>query len=226
MQDDERQLWERYTRDRDDETRNALAERYLPLVELIAWGVHVRPPVTRDDMVSAGRVGLLQAIKSFRIDLGFEPGTHLQTRIRGAMLDELRAFDEVNRNTRRAINRCKKLRDELGRDPTADELGTPSEVARNILILAHSRRCFQVEWLADVGRERDSVDADDVRRYLLRGLSSKERAAVTEYFFNGRTMRQTGDALGVSESRASQLVTGALARLRTLRNYETERAAI
>jgi RNA polymerase sigma factor FliA len=230
MQDDERKLWNDYARDRDDATRNELAERYLYLVERIAWSVRVRPPVTREDMISAGRVGLLQAIASFRIDRGFAPSTFLSRRIRGAMLDELRALDELGRPCRRGLNRCKQLRDELGRDPTPEELGEATgrgaAVGRDILVLAHSRRLFQVDWLAALGRERDTVDVEDVRRYLLRGLSARERACVSEYFFNGRTMRQVGAELGIAESRVSQLITGALARLRAIRDYDTERAAI
>lgn len=231
MPPDELELWQRYERDRDDATRNAIAERYIPLVKHMAAAMNrknCRADV--EAMESAGYRGLLDAIRTFELSRGFKPATHLQNRIRGEMLDDLRSTDTVTRYMRLKITAAKSLDDRLGREPSPDELaaelGVERSTALDVLLNMRRHRDPYLENLATNERPSIRIETAYARAYLLRGLSQTERLIIVGYYFEGRTMKQIGAELGKSESRISQMVSDVLKRLRRHRNYETEREAV
>ena len=234
MPPDELELWKRYERDRDDDTRNAIAERYIPLVKAHAAAMNRRNRrADVDAMESAGYRGLLDAIRTFELSRGFKPVTHLQNRILGAMLDDLRTTDSVTRYLRRKMTTAKAFADRLGRDPSPDELaaelGVERSTALDVVLLMHRRRDPYLEQVAAKSAEnRPSIRIETAyaRAYLLRGLSQTERLIFTGYYFENRTMKQIGAELGKSESRVSQIVTQVLERLRRTRDYNLEREAV
>src|ERR1700722_8837346 len=125
---DVKQLWLEYKKTPSDRLRNFLIERYLHLVRYQAERVHIKLPeeVEIDDLFSAGIFGLMDAIAAFDLERGIKFETYSAPRIRGAILDELRAIDWVPRLTRSRIHKIEftkgHLVAELGREPTADEI--------------------------------------------------------------------------------------------------------
>src|SRR5258705_6881523 len=123
------QIWQTFKSDQDNqELRNQLVERYLPLVKYNAERIWSRLPegVELDDLVSAGIFGLMDAIDAFDMSRGVKFETYCVPRIRGAMLDELRTMDWVPRLVRSKASKLnealKTLEAKLGRTPTEIEL--------------------------------------------------------------------------------------------------------
>src|SRR3982750_1514422 len=121
-------VWTDYKKTKSEALRNTLMENYLHLVRYNAERIHVKLPdeVELDDLMSAGIFGLMDAINAFDLDRGVKFETYCAPRIRGAILDELRAMDWVPRLVRHRTSRVEAARQkfimELGRDPTEAEL--------------------------------------------------------------------------------------------------------
>src|ERR1041385_968384 len=122
------EVWREFKRTGEERLRNILIERYLPLVRYIAERLLAKLPqnIDVDDLTSAGIFGLMDAVKGFDINRGLKFETYCTTRIRGAILDELRSLDWVPRIVRNKANRIdaawKDLEIELGRTPTDMEM--------------------------------------------------------------------------------------------------------
>ena len=123
-----KQWWVDFKKDGDDNSRNCLLEHYLPIVKYTAERLHTKLPdeVEVDDLISSGIFGLMDAVKAFDVNRGVKFETYCSQRIRGAILDELRALDWVPRLVR---NRAHKLNGatsfleaSLGRKPNEKEL--------------------------------------------------------------------------------------------------------
>ena len=121
-------VWKEFKRTGDKDLRNILIEKYLPLVKYIAERLLAKLPqnIELDDLTSAGIFGLMDAIEGFDLNRGVKFETYCTTRIRGAILDELRSLDWVPRIVRNKANRIentwKMLEMELGRAPTDGEM--------------------------------------------------------------------------------------------------------
>src|SRR5579863_8933962 len=133
--EDVAEIWKSYKQDQSDqELRNVLIERYLPLVRYNAERVWAKLPdgVDLDDLISAGVFGLLDAIAAFDLERGVKFETYCVPRIRGAMLDELRTMDWVPRLVRSKASKMeearKTLEARLGRQPTEIELAKQLEI--------------------------------------------------------------------------------------------------
>src|SRR5262245_16253554 len=136
-------LWERFKQDGDRDSREALIVHYSPLVKYVAGRVAVGLPqnVEHADLVSYGMFGLIDAIEKFDPERGFKFETYAISRIKGAILDELRSIDWVTRSVRakaRAPERSyAKLEAELARPPSdaelADELELTEEQLQTLL---------------------------------------------------------------------------------------------
>ena len=234
-------IWKRYgtakTERKRTELRNQLAEHYLPLVERLTETVGSRLPahIDLDELRSAGHEALLKTIPKFDPARGFQPGTYLTPRIRGAMLDYLRSVDPVSRTVRRRLPQVAELRDELGTEPT------DNEIAERLGITPASARKYRVvPWTDSLSRvisrdgERETsvcsrlaLDTDTSRDNLeavedaLKGCSSIERKLLPRYYLDGRTMSQIGRELKLSESRVSQIHSAILARFQARRRRPT-----
>lgn len=132
-------LWQRYAVDKDVELRNQLAEYYLPLVKITAGrlAISLPPQVDRDDLLSSGFFGLLDAIDRYDLQRSNKFETYASVRVRGAMLDYLRAKDWVPVSTRQKIRKYEQavcaLENSLGRSATDAELAEQLGISRDEL---------------------------------------------------------------------------------------------
>src|SRR5262245_35261463 len=219
--------------------REALLRRYLPLVRLVARGLRGRVggSVDLDDLVSWGILGLLAALK--RYDPARETlfSTYARFRIRGAILDQLRALDWVPRSVRTrlvAVERAtRSLEARLGRPPREEEVAA----ALGLSVGAYRRLRGEIA-PAGIDRVDDPAAADEVVRMPLenaepsplalllrrerfhcvaeavRQLPVRDQLLLSLYYRDDLTMKEVGTVLGLTESRVSQLHTRVLRQLR------------
>ena len=240
MTETERRDWTEYRRTGAVEVRNRLVERHLGLVHHFA---HRMRPRTGDrvevgDLVSAGTVGLLHAVSSYDPEHGSRFSTFAASRIRGAMLDEMRSRDVAPRSVRRRQREMEQARDRLAvamdRTPSHPEVAEvleidPQQLWRWKWDVARSRRVSLEDLLGSpsadaAGREPGASMEVEERLALeselqwlraeLASLPERDREIIRLYDLEGWTLRDIGERLGVSESRVSQLRTRALCRLR------------
>jgi RNA polymerase sigma factor for flagellar operon FliA len=222
--------------------RDRLVLHYAPLVRQVAGRVRTRLPehVELEDLIQAGVFGLIDAIDRFEPELGVRFEVYAAQRIRGAILDELRAQDWVPRIVRNRERELAKAREtveaRLQRRATAAELAAelgigPTEV-RGILNQIHlismealddwaARRGAAVrvaETLAqDDGDPVAILEARETSDHLARCLArlpERDRTVLRLYYVDNLTLAQIGRRLGVTESRVSQLRSRAVVRLR------------
>ncbi|MBI4574761.1 MAG: FliA/WhiG family RNA polymerase sigma factor [Planctomycetes bacterium] len=234
-------LWRKYKKSPDEQTRNELMEEYLPLVKYIAERLLVKLPqnVELDDLQQAGIFGLMDAIDGFDIHRGVKFETYCTTRIRGAILDELRSLDWVPRLVRSKANQLdgawKKLEIELGRMPTdaelADELGLSMKEYDDMVKEAsavtmvslsekwnereENKSLRKIDMLEDRKGTNpvEDLQKKEIMELVVKGLSRKERLIVLLYYFEELTMREIGLTLDLSESRVCQLHSRIITRL-------------
>jgi RNA polymerase sigma factor for flagellar operon FliA len=226
---------------------DALVQQYLPLVQHAVNSISARVPrqVSWDDLVSAGMLGLAEAARSFDPNRGVPFDGYASTRIRGALLDELRSLDWASRSVRTKARlveeRSNALAVQLGRQPTVPELAAhlalePAEVQRvfddvSRASLVHYDAASVSENAEDVlPASSSSSPIDELldrekRGYLkaaVAALPERLRVVVEGYFFEERLMQDIADELGVTQSRVSQMRSEALALLRDGMNSQLD----
>ena len=252
LQDDPLDLWREYQRTKDTELRNELVEHYLPIVRYTAERLAVSLPqsVETDDLISAGLFGLMDAIDSFDLERGVKFKTYCSWRVRGAILDELRANDWVPRLVR---NKASLLEDtmrraeaDLGRPATDLELATLLKIsvaeldklmqdasAVTVCSLHDAAGDSQdgatrADFVEDQGAQDPLHDLQrkDVMEVLTRELPLRERLIVILYYFEELTMREIGITLDLSESRVCQLHSRIIARLKSRLSRRQDELAV
>jgi RNA polymerase sigma factor FliA len=227
--------------DMTSEEERVLLE-HLPIVRFLARRIHERLPqhVDIEDLVSAGVVGLMDAFSKFDPNKKVQFRSYAQFRIRGAILDSLRTLDwsprELRRKGRAVEEAIRTLTQRLGRAPVepevAAELGFALEEYQTLLgdLKGLEIGTLHVERSEDSGEEELAYipgrpDEDPLFR-CLRGemeerltdaiseLPDRERLVMTLYYYEEMTMREIGLALGVVESRVSQIHASAVVHLR------------
>jgi RNA polymerase sigma factor for flagellar operon FliA len=228
---------------RAQELRDRLVLHYAPLVKYVAGRVGTGLPAHVDvsDLIQSGIFGLVDAIEKFEPERGLKFETYAMQRIRGAILDDLRAQDWVPRTVRgraREIERAmERLGGKLQRTPTdaelADELGLSLQELRDVYAQLQLTSVIALDELAAAGRGTTSladilederaddpvatlVDQDNRRQLAaaIGKLAERDRIVVTLYYFENLTLAEIGRVLGVTESRVCQLHTRAVLRLR------------
>jgi RNA polymerase sigma factor for flagellar operon FliA len=239
-------LWVQYKEDETEEARERLILHYSPLVKFVAGRVAAGLPqnVEQADLVSYGIFGLIDAIDKFDLERGFKFETYAISRIKGAIIDELRSIDWVPRSVRakaRAIERAySKLENELKRNPddseVALELGlTAQELEHNLSQISFTGLVALDELLGGAANgERggstvgdtiadganDPVEAfevDEMKHLLadmINRMGDRERLVLTLYYYESLTLAEIGQVLGVTESRVCQIHTKAILQLR------------
>jgi RNA polymerase sigma factor for flagellar operon FliA len=237
-------LWEAFKRDGNEGAREGLILHYSPLVKFVAGRVGAGLPknVDQSDLVSFGTFGLIDAVDKFEPERGFKFETYAVYRIKGAILDELRALDWVPRSVRsraREIQRTlAELEHRLQRSPTEDEVADAMDVPLDTLRdhlgeIANLGFVALDELLNPSERESGSMSemiADpkaldpsgsyekEETRYLLADsinrLPDRERLVLTLYYYEGLTLAEIGGVLNVTESRVCQIHTKAVMSLR------------
>lgn len=215
---------------------------HLPIVRFLARRIHERLPqhVDIEDLVSAGVVGLMDAFSKFDPQKKVQFRSYAQFRIRGAILDSLRTLDwsprDLRRKGRAAEEAVRILTSRLGRTPgepeIAAEMGLGLEEYQSLLgdLKGLEIGTLHVEHNEDSGDEEIAYipgkPEEDPLFCCLRGelqeklsnaierLPERERLVMTLYYFEELTMREIGLALGVVESRVSQIHTSAVLHLR------------
>jgi len=220
--------------------RQATILEFYPLVRTIAARLARRlpPSVDAEELVNVGVLGLIDAIDRFDPTRGVPFKNYAEIRISGSMFDSLRSGDWVPRSVRRKHNRLEKARAELtfqlGRDPSREEMALKlelgldeleamekdSRISRLVSLDASTTDDGATPLLDTLPRNEPSMEqnmVDDQLRaeveHAVFCLPEKERAAVTQYYLQGMTLREIGAQLGVTESRACQLRGQGIKRL-------------
>jgi len=218
-----RRAWEDFSVYRKPLARADLIQHYAFLVKVTVGRLVATLPggLERDDLISAGVVGLIKAVDQYDLtrDVKFE--TYAIALIRGAVLEMLREEDWVPRSIReklRALDRTTtSLESELGRSPNeheiAERMGVPAQQVSE-LIVRTSRTTVHSEG-TNTDRE---IQGRELRRLLVQAtdrLPEREKLVVALYYHRGLTFREIGKVLGVSEPRAHHLHTQAMTRMRS-----------
>jgi RNA polymerase sigma factor for flagellar operon FliA len=239
-------LWRRYKRDGDDRARERLVVAYSPLVKYVSGRMASGLPahVEEADLISYGLGGLISAIQRFELEREIKFETYAITRIKGAIIDELRSLDWVPRSVRaraRAIERANTaLEHKLQRAPTDEEMARALEMSVSdfqdaLLQISNSTvaaldelwtvsdasgdQVSLLDTLQDPGAPDPAnvIDATELKDRIadaIARLPEREKLVVALYYYENLTLREIGEVLGVTESRVSQLHTKAVLRLR------------
>ncbi len=242
-------IWLEYVKDPNNvDLRNFLVERYMPIVRHHAEKIHSKLPVEveLDDLISAGTFGLIDAVESFNPDRGVRFETFCVTRVRGAMLDELRSMDWVPRMVRSKASKLneayKVLEGRFGRKPSEEELSnflnvpvdevkkTITDSCRiNLTSLDKSwtdqggdGEVSEMEMIADQRSEdpTERLEKKELIRACTKGLTKSERLIIILYYFEEMTMKEIGLTLDLSESRVSQMHSAIVDRIKKLYNHK------
>ena len=240
-------LWQRYKASGDERARERLVVAYSPLVKYVAGrtGSGLPAHVEEADLISYGLGGLITAIERFDPSREIKFETYAITRIRGAIIDELRTLDWVPRSVRaraRAFERTNvKLEAKLQRAPTddemANELGISVQDFQDALVQISNSTIVALDELWNVSDAsgdqvslldtlpdrgaldpQQMVDQSELRDRIadaIAALPEREKLVIALYYYENLTLREIGEVLGVTESRVSQLHTKAVLRLRS-----------
>ncbi len=227
-------LWLRYKDTKSVELRNTLAEHYLPLVKIVCGrlAVSLPPHLDRDDLLSSGFFGLLDAIDRFDPTRNIKFETYAGVRIRGAMIDYLRSKDWIPVTMRQKIRKYEqtvyRLETELGRPATdkevADALDISADELQTLVSQCNSATVIPLEEYlkTDASEAADTNPANSTELFELKEtlakaidrLPEKERTVVSLYYYEELTLKEISLILKLSEARISQLHTKAIFRMR------------
>jgi RNA polymerase sigma factor for flagellar operon FliA len=239
-------LWKEFKETKDPPLRERLILHYSPLVKYVAGrvGAGLPPNIEQADLVSYGIFGLIDAIEKFDISRAIKFETYAISRIKGAIIDELRAIDWIPRSVRYKAREVEKayaaLEARLHRTPTesevAGELGIPLDDLHAIFSQVSFVNVIALDELLNVGGERGdklslvdtledtkaedpvaAFESEETKYLLARAINTlpeREKIVVTLYYYEGLTLAEIGQVLGVTESRICQMHTKAVLQLR------------
>jgi len=239
------ELWQRYHKNADGPSENALVERYLPLVRVAVGRLAMTLPdhVDQDDLNSAGLLGLLQALRNYDPACGTCFETYARLRVRGAMLDELRRMDWVPRTVH---EKARKLQDTIGQvEQRLGRVPTDAEIAKalNISLTEYSELLAEIRPATfvclDATCSIDGADASSVRDVIpdpdadgpvelasrnelkeiilqrLKDLPETQRKVLALYYGEDLHLREIAELLGLTESRICQIHSQAILAIRS-----------
>lgn len=227
-------LWQDYQINHTKDVRDRLVEAYLPLVHIIAGRLAISLPshVDRDDLISSGFFGLLDAVERYDYKLGNKFETYAGVRVRGAMLDYLRSKDWISVSLRQKIRHYERavrdLEAKIGRSATDEEVARKMNISlKDLKELIKQMSMATVVPLEDyvgidVTAESDNnpetfIEKKAMNKILAEAidkLPERERLIVSLYYSEELTLREIGEILNLSEARICQLHTKAIFRLR------------
>ncbi|HEX2239764.1 MAG TPA: RNA polymerase sigma factor WhiG [Actinomycetota bacterium] len=238
--------WAEYKRTNAPEARDALILHYSPLVKYVAGRVGVGLPanIEQSDLISYGIFGLIDAIEKYDQSRNIKFETYAISRIRGAIIDELRAIDWVPRSVRFKAREVEKaytsLENKLKRPPSdaeiAGEMGISVDELNHIYVQLSNVSLVALDELMSVEGERgdrvslidtledtrvespmEHFESEEMKSILagaINRLPEREKIVVTLYYYEGLTLAEIGTVLGVTESRICQMHTKAVLALR------------
>ncbi len=227
------------------EKREELILKYSPLIKYVAGKLAMRlpPNISQDDLISSGVIGLMDAIEKFDSSKKIRFKTYAEFRIRGAMLDELRALDWVPRSIRKKTTELEKtyqyLEKVLNRPPkdkeVAKALGISIEKFHKLLDKTKNVTFLDIETIRRrmpdnneedlfdlIGNDNEispftllnKTEIKEILAKAITALPEKEKIVVSLYYYEDLTMREIGESMGYTESRISQRHTKAMLRRR------------
>ncbi len=245
-QNDLADTWLLYKEKNDVGARDRLILAYSPLVKYVAGRMSSGLPahIEEGDLVSYGLLGLIGALERFDLSRNIKFETYAVSRIKGAIIDELRALDWVPRSVRSWARKVEaaitQLENELSRAPSDEETAARLEIGVDEYHeILNQVSCASVvaldEFWDSSGSGQDRVNLIDtiedteapdpskacrvsaIKETLaaaIERLPERERIVIGLYYYEGLTLKEIGEVLGVTESRVSQLHTKAVLRLR------------
>jgi RNA polymerase sigma factor for flagellar operon FliA len=241
-----RDLWVQFKKSGEGALRERLILHYSPLVKYVAGrvGVGLPPNIEQADLVSYGIFGLIDAIEKFDLERAIKFETYAISRIRGAIIDELRAIDWIPRSVRykaREVERAyASLEAQLHRTPSEAEVAAEMGIGLDDLHQIFSQVSFvnvvALDELLSVGGEKGdklslvdtledtkaedpvlAFESEETKFLLAKAINmlpEREKIVVTLYYYEGLTLAEIGQVLGVTESRICQMHTKAVLQLR------------
>ena len=231
-------------REGDSARRDAMIVEHMPLVKFLVGRIvpQLPPHLDSQDLVSAATVGLINAADRFDPDRGVLFKTFAEQHVRGAIIDELRSYDVLSRSMREKYKRIERevinLEHQLGRHPSCEEVAEALNIGLDeyyaILDDVHVFTFISIDdsWedaegtslcLAEVLSESEAkspqqqvimMQLAEALGVAIETLPEKERLAVTLYYSEDLNLKEIGEALGLTESRISQLISQAMVRLK------------
>lgn len=233
-----------YSAEFSEEQKEQIISDFLPFIKYTAHRLSWRLPsqLTVDDLISVGLMGLMDVLNKFEQGRS-KLKTYAEYRIKGAMLDELRAFDNISRSMREKVNELKyayaKLEKEMGRPPEENEIADALDISLDeyYKILQGASRAITLsfeDFSANTSEEDnlnildcipdpnasnplallEESNVKDVLARLIAGLPEKEKLLLSLYYWEELTMKEIGKALNLTEGRVCQLHSQAIMRLK------------
>jgi RNA polymerase sigma factor for flagellar operon FliA len=232
-----------YRRELSEEEKEKIIKEFLPFIKYTAYRLSWRlpPQLSVEDLVSAGIVGLLDALQRYEEGIA-KLSTFAESRIRGAMLDELRSQNWIPKSMKEKINLIKKayleLESKLGRSPDAEEVAEKLKISLDEYYKILQGANTQVLLRFEDFKERSKDEDLDLAEYLsapqaktplsileesnmkesiakvIDGLPEKEKLVLSLYYWEEMTMKEIGKVLNITEGRVSQLHNQALLRIK------------
>ena len=237
-----RAWWQAYQHEGSGEARTKLITHYLYLVKYAVGRmlVHLPAHLDPDDLIGYGMMGLIQSVEKFELARNVRFETFAMTRIRGAILDQLRAMDWMPRSLRQKAKEIEqaiaRIEQETGRSADEDAIAATLGIEVDTLRQTLSETSFLVLSLdyllnphaegseslgaaiPDPGpRPEDHAETEALREALqaaIKSLPEREQKLIAFYYFEGLTMKEIGRVLQVTEARICQLHAQAIHRLR------------
>ena len=229
-----KELWRRCKEEGDERARERLVVAYSPLVKYVAGRMASGLPshVEEGDLISYGLIGLIGSIERYDLDREIKFETFAVSRIKGAIIDELRSLDWVPRSVRAKARDVEKIHSQLENKlgvsvddfrTTLLEIANSSVLALDDLWTVSDPDGGQVSLLdtirdpnaIDPEEAIDTVELKDRLADAIESLPDRERLVIALYYYETLTLREIGDVLGVTESRVSQLHTKAVLGMRS-----------
>ena len=237
-------LWDRYKGKGETAARERLILQYAPLVKYVAGRVSVGlpPSIEHADLTSYGMFGLIDAIEKFDLDKNVKFETYAIARIKGAIIDELRSIDWIPRSVRSKARDVEQalaaLEHRLQRTPTEEELAVELDVELDVLrtMLAQvsltslaaldetmpgeeGERQALIDTLQDHKAPNpesrlEDIELKEMLSDAITRMPEREKTVIVLYYFEGMTLSQIGEILGVTESRVCQIHTKSVLGLR------------
>ncbi len=215
--------------------KEVIVKHYAPQIRFLAYRMKAKLPKNIDmsELISAGILGLMEALKKYQADLGIKFETYAENRIRGAMLDELRRLDWFSRGLRQRVRQIDEamwqLEQDLGRIPTVQEI--QQKTGLNEKEIHQGMEALQSQLAIPLDSIEDTLANDSERNgepfhdtvfteltekiaMLIDRLTDKEKLVLSLYYTEELNMREVAEVLGVTEGRVSQLHSQAITRLR------------
>jgi len=228
------QLWLNYHNNKNPDVREKLIQNYIGLVKLVAGRIAIGLPqhVDKDDLISNGFFGLLEAIERYDPTRGIKFETYAVARIRGSILDAIRAQDwvpaSVRQKARHFEQTVSQLEHRLGRSANDSEIAIALDISvdelHNLLNQLNACTIIPLEEFAKtetatniVLNPSQHIETEEIKLTLAKAidkLPDKEKLVVSLYYYEGLTLKEISLIMKLSEARISQLHTKAIFRLR------------